>query len=283
MKGTATFLARHAAHLERCALLPTLGSNALAAAWLAHGFSAQPWSDFWQSVELVRFLLVVLGGGLLWLGWSAPRPGKLGPAPAFTWAPPRWLLLGGALLIALAGLTPAILGLLLLALALADRSLAPRAWASPILQGGSRWLFYLAVATTVRSGVNGWAIWGGLVVAAFVAGSAWIIARQTQGEPFDDLPLVLLAAPMVLAWCMNNGPFFQPAALLGTVLVLWLARGLVPLRFARGAPGPAAATLTPAIVLVDWLMVADAPRTSGFLFIPLFLLAMALQRLGRPA
>ena len=201
-------------------------------------------------------------------------------------APPRlrlgWLLLVGSLLIAFAGRTPAILAVMLLAV-VATELVVPRAsLLAPVFQGLARFAVYLAAAATLPSGINGWAIWGGVVLAAFATGVAFVVRQQELRQRFEAAPLLLLAAPLVLTWCMNNGPFSAPALLLGCVLVLWLARGCQRLlRPASGEVACAATELWPALVLVDWLAVADAPRTSALIFVPLFLLAVTLNRLTR--
>ena len=261
--------------LACCAVLPTVWSNCLAGLWLAQGVPVERWADFFRSLDLMRGLLVLLGTSVVFVGWALRREDE-----ARRRLPGLVLLLAGGLLIGLAGRTPAILAIVLLATVAAALTLPRTSLLAPIFQGLARLAVYLAAAATLSTGINGWAIWGGVVMAAFVAGSGYIVRQQELGQRLEFPPWLLLAAPLVLAWVMNNGPARQPALLLGFVLLLWLARsGQRLFRPRSHEPSRAAVELIPALVLVDWLALADAPRTSGFIFLPLFALALVGQRL----
>jgi hypothetical protein len=266
---------RVAAPFARFAVLPTVWSNSLAAAWLAHAEPGTSWGDLLSAPDWPRTVLVVAGASVAYAGTARARPpGDTTPTPDRRLS--LALLLAGGLVMALAGRTPATLALVLVA-ALGGELSSPRtAPLGPVFQGLARLALFLAVAATLPGGINGWVIWGGVVLAAFVAGSGYIVRQQELGQPAQFPPWLLLAAPLVLAWVMNNGPYRQPALLLGAVLVLWLARGAYRLFRPAGRTPGAAGILLPAIVLVDWLAIADAPRTSGLILLPLFALALVL-------
>lgn len=263
----------------RWAVLPTVWSNLLAALWLAQGTAGGPWTDFWRLLDGLRAGLVLAGASLAMLA-AAPDRGEGGNAQRA----PTWWLLVGALLIALAGRTPAVLAVTLMATVIGTRLLPADAWLAPVLQGLTRFVLYLTAAATLPHGWTGWVIWGGVVMAAFVAGIGFIVRQQTLGQRPLLWPGLLLAAPLVLAWVMNNGPYREAAFLVAVVLVLWVVRSGYPLfRSLPVAPPPVGMVLWPSIVLVDWLALADAPRTSTLVMVPLFLLALLLQRSSSPA
>jgi hypothetical protein len=267
------------AQFARFATLPTVWSNCLAAAWLAQGWQLDTWPEFLLAVHWPQFLLVLTGSSLVLTGWEAARGRTQVPADTAgsSFSRPNWVVLAGSLLIAVTGRTPAMLAVVLLALASGDLLLPRASPFGPCFRGLARVSIYLAAAATTVDGISGWPIWGGVVMAAFVVGLEFVVRQQELQQPLEPAPLLLLVSPLVLAWVMNNGTYRMPALLLSAVLVLWLARGLRQLFWpAAGKPAMARVELLPAIVLVDWLAVADAPRTSGLLFLPLFLAAFGL-------
>lgn len=272
------------AGLAGLALLPTVWSNGIAAAWLAGGVAGGGWDEFRGGLEVPRLLLALAGASLVFTGWAVGRKPFLAlPVPeaesVIRWGRALILLVPGGLLMGLAGPLPAVLGLVLIAALAGELAGARAALGGPIFQGLARLALYLAAAAALPEGVNGWVIWGGVVMGVFTAGVGYLARQQELGRPLEFPPWLLLAAPLVLAWVMNNGPYRAPALLLGAVLVLWLARSAHRLLRPREGQPVAARELLPALVLVDWLAMADAPRNSGLLFLPLFALAFVLARL----
>ena len=273
----------------RVADLPTVWSNGLAGWWLGRALQAPTPADVGDAVEPRRLALLLVGTSALYVGWALARAANCAatgdaagagrqPLPAGgLWS--LAFLLPGMLLLALAGRTTAFLALALLATLVAQATL-PRASAlAPPFLGFARLLVYLAAASTTATGINGWSLWGGLALGAYVA-SVELLARQT-GRPgtWELTGCLLLPAPILLALAMNTGPYLEGALLLAGVLGLWAARALQSGIWTQTPSLERAVSgLTAGIVFVDWLAVANAPRTSGFVFIPLFLLTLVLQR-----
>ena len=273
----------------RVAELPTVWSNCLAGWWLGCALQAPTPTEVVAAIEPRRLALLLFGTSALYVGWALLRAANgaaAGEAAAANRDPLRagglWslaFLLPGTLLLALAGRATAFVALALLATLVAQATLARASVLAPPFLGFARLLVYLAAASTTATGVNGWSLWGGLVLGAYVAGVE-LVARQA-GRPgkLDLTGCVLLAAPIALALAMNSGPYLEGAGLLSAVLVLWVGRALqsglwtAPPSLDRTVGG-----LTAGIVLVDWLAVANAPRTSGFVFLPLLFLTLLLQR-----
>jgi hypothetical protein len=273
----------------RVADLPTVWSNCLAGWWLGRALPAPTTAEIMAAIAPGRLVLLLAGTSALHVGWALSRAANceaVGDVAGAGDAPARagglWslaFLLPGTLLLALTGRTTAFVALALLGILVAQAAL-PRASAlAPPFLGAARLLIYLVAASTTATGLNGWALWGGLVLGAYVAGVA-MLARQV-GRPgrLDLTGGLLLPAPILLALAMNSGANREGALLLAGVLGLWTARALQSVVW---PPTPslerAVAGLTAGIVFVDWLAVANAPRASGFVFLPLFLLTLFLQR-----
>lgn len=152
---------------------------------------------------------------------------------------------------------------------------------SPLLLGACRLLLYLAAASAGADGVTGWSVWCGLAVAAYVAGLGYF--KQWVRTPDWEAcgPGLLLACPIILALMMDANAARPAGLLLSAILGLWTIRCLRPLLW---SPLPnvrvAISGLSAGIVFVDWLAVADAPRSLGFVFLALFGAAVLLERLA---
>ena len=267
----------------RISNLPTLWSNCLAGWWL--GGAGNP----------EQLPLLVAGASLLYLGgmflndafdaqydrqYRPERPIPAGDISLTTvW---RWGLivlgLGGASLIFLGRVTGALGVALLLLIVLYNAFHKQLVWA-PILMAACRFLVYVIAASIAANGVTGWALWGGLALAFYIAGLSFLARREaTPGLP-DYWPLLLLAAPIVLALFMNGPGYRLAAGLLGAALAFWVVSALSQSLWSdKPNVGRTVSWLLAGVVLVDWLAVADAPRQIGFVFIGLFLSALLLQR-----
>lgn len=150
---------------------------------------------------------------------------------------------------------------------------------SPVLMGSCRFFLYLTASSCGVSGVTGWAVWAGLALTAYIAGLSYFARRESSGSPLAYWPLLLLYFPCALSLIMNTGAYRQDALLLSLILGLWVARCA---RFTMGPSekqvGRAVSGLLAGIVFVDWLAITDGAGHLGFLFIALFILALAFQR-----
>jgi len=269
----------------RVSNLPTLWSNCLAGWWL--GGAGNP----------ERLPLLVAGASFLYLGgmflndafdaqydrhYRPERPIPAGDIGLTTvW---RWGLivlgLGGAGLILLGRVT-GVLGVALLLLIVLYNAFHKQVVWAPVLMAACRFLVYVIAASTAINSVTGWTLWGGLALACYIAGLSFIARREaTPGLP-GYWPLLLLAAPIVLALFMNGPGYRLAAGLLAAALAFWVAYALRQSMWAAQRNiGRTVSWLLAGIVMVDWLAVADAPRHLGFVFIALFLSALLLQRVA---
>src|SRR5262249_4854193 len=149
----------------------------------------------------------------------------------------------------------------------------------PVLMGACRFLVYLLAASFGTGNANGWPIWCGLALAAYVVGLSFIARRESARGPIQYWPVILLVMPIVLAFFMNPGRSRESAALLSLILGLWMLRCLRPVLTAvQHQIGRTVSGLLAGIVFVDWLAVADMPRNLGLIFLGLFGLALLFQR-----
>ena len=153
--------------------------------------------------------------------------------------------------------------------------------ASPGLLGACRFWVYVIAGAAGAGGLNGWAIFAGAALALYVAGSGHVAQRKNIRGPIPFWPLLLLAAPVVLAMTMNTGSFRLRALWIALVLVLWTAHSIRQI-FLGGEIQVAhtAANLLAGIVFVDWLAVApNCPWWWHLVFPALFALAKSLPKI----
>jgi 4-hydroxybenzoate polyprenyltransferase len=149
--------------------------------------------------------------------------------------------------------------------------------ASPWLMGACRFWVYVIAAAAGADGVNGFAIFGGAALALYVVGLSCVARRESFRGPVPFWPLLLLAAPVILALMLNAGEFRAPALWISAVVALWIVR-CVRIIFLGGEfnVGWIVANLLAGIVLVDWLAVA--PQLPHWLTAAVFLALFGLTK-----
>ena len=158
--------------------------------------------------------------------------------------------------------------------------------AAPWLMGACRFWVYVVAGAAGAWGLDGWAIFGGVALAFYTAGLGYVARRESYRGPVPFWPLLLLAAPILLALAMNAGSFRLRAAWISVVLILWVGRSARTI-FLGGAGSIAiiASNLLAGIVFVDWLAVA--PQISfwpgAVVFLALFGLTKWLQKFAPTA
>ena len=271
--------------LGRVPNLPTVWSNCLAGWWLGGGGNV-------GKLPLLLFGASALCTGGMFLNDafdaefdrqncpSRPIPsGAISRETVWVWS--FGLLAAGALALAMLGKTTGALAPALLACIViydaAHRAIA----ASPWLLGLCRFWVYVIAGSTGVTGVNGWPIWCGAALVIYVAGVGHVAQRENSRRPVPFWPLLLLAAPVLLAMLMNAGEARKSAMLVSLVLVLWVAR-CVRTIFQPGNASVAriVSGLLAGIVFVDWLAVSpQLPHgLSEAVFLVLFGAVLLLQR-----
>ncbi|MEI8288447.1 MAG: UbiA family prenyltransferase [Verrucomicrobiota bacterium] len=271
--------------LGRVANLPTVCSNCLAGWWLGGG------GNYWKlPFLLLGVSLLYIGGAFLNDAFDAEsdhqrRPER--PIPSgkislqLAWRLGFSHLAAGIFLLLFcsqfsAG-TAIILALFIMLYNFSHKFFT----AAPWLLGACRLWIYILAGATGATGLNGWPIMGGAVMTLYIAGASFVVRRDHQHGAIPFRPLLLLAAPALLAMAMNAGSFRLRAIWIAAGFLIW-AGWCVRKRFLDGTSNAAiiTANLMAGIILADWLAVA--PQISfwtGFtVFLSLFGLTKWLQK-----
>jgi len=269
-------------NVSRFAELPTVWSNCMAGWWLA-GAGRQQNLPF----LILGATCLFLGGAFLNDAFDADydrqhrrgRPiatGLISWRTVWRWGV-AWLALGAPIWFWI-GATTGGFGLILVFCIVFYDATHRAITLSPVLQGFCRLLLYMAAAAA-GSGVNGWPVWCGLALTAYVAGLG--IFGQTRPGSVAFWPALLLACPILLALLMDTGSARAGGLLLSAVLALWVIRCLRSVWWSRGDTiNQAVAGLSAGIIFVDWLAVADAPREFSAIFPTLFAATLLFQRIA---
>lgn len=270
--------------LGRTSNLPTVWSNCLAG-WLLGGGG-----------DLNKLILLAAGATLMYLGGmflndafdvefdrlhrvERPIPsGAISLSAVWQWG--LGLLISGALLLIFLGKTTAALAVCLMMWILLYDAVHKLVVFSPVIMAMCRLFLYLVAASTGALGVTGLAIWGSVVLAAYIVGLSYIARRESTEGVIQYWPCLFLVAPVVLAAIINDDVARQGGWLRSAVLVLWIVHCLRTTFWSSDRNvGRTVGGLLAGIVLVDWLAVADAPPELGMVFILLFVSALLFQRL----
>jgi len=271
--------------LGRVSNLPTVWSNCLAGWWLGGG------GNYWKLPFLLLGVSALYTGGMFLNDAfdeefdrqrRAERPIPTGKISAkLVWRFGFGQLVLGIFLLLFCGKAAAGVAILLALFILLYDWTHKFLTASPWLMGACRfWVYVLAGATGV-DGLNGFPIFCGAALAFYVVGLSCVARRESFRGQIPFWPLLLLAAPVILAMTMNAGEFRQSAIWISLVLGLWIIR-CVRTIFSGGEvnAGWIVTNLLAGIVLVDWLAVApQIPRAAGtVVFLALFGLTKWLQK-----
>ena len=270
--------------LGRVSNLPTVWSNCLAGWWLGGG------GNFWKlPFLLVGVSLLYTGGMFLNDAFDEEfdrqrRPER--PIPSgristqLVWRFGFGQLVAGIFLLLFCGQVAAGAAFFLALFILLYNFCHKFFNAAPWLMGACRFWVYVIAGATGAWGLNGWAIFGGLALAFYVVGLSYVARRESYRGPIPFWPLLLLAAPVMLALAMNTGSFRWRAIWISVVLILWVGRSVRTIFLGGiGNVGLIVANLLAGIVFVDWIAIApDCTRWMSLILLALFGLTKWLQK-----
>jgi 4-hydroxybenzoate polyprenyltransferase len=269
--------------LGRVSNLPTVWSDCLAAWWLGGG------GNLWTLVCVSISVSFIYEGGMFLndafdatfdLNHRRTRPipsGAISEREVWQWGF-AWMVLGVAG-VAWLGTTTLVLALSLSACVLAYNAIHKWTPLAPLLMGACRLGVYLVAASAASNGVEGEVIWKGLALAAYVAGLSWLARKESARVEINYLPCILLAAPIFIAGCVDDGPWAGAGMLFSVVLAAWALWALSRSLGRGGANvGFTVSRLLAGIVLVDLLAAAGTSSPWAGLFGVWFVLALLLQR-----
>jgi hypothetical protein len=269
--------------LGRVSNLPTVWTDCLAAWWLGAGGNT-------SKLVCVSISLSFLYEGGMFLNdafdasfdqnhrRTRPIPsGAIREKEVWRWGI-AWMALGIAG-VAWLGTTTLVLALSLSACVVAYNAVHKLTPLAPLLMGGCRLGVYLVAASASAQGVEGEVIWKGLALAVYVAGLSWLARKESTHVELNYWPFVLLAAPIFIAGCIDDGPSARAGLTFSVVSAAWT---IWALSRSMGSGGPnigfTVSRLLAGIALVDLLAVAGVNSPWVVLFGAWFALALLLQR-----
>jgi len=150
---------------------------------------------------------------------------------------------------------------------------------SPVIMALCRFFLFLAAASTGEEGVGGLAVWTALALACYIVGLSYVAKSESTRGPVKYWPCLLLCAPLLLAWLVNQGEYKSRAVFLCLVVGLWIIRNLQFTYWsAEKNIGRTVSGLLAGIVLVDLLGLGPLSFLTSLLFLFLFSAAMVFQR-----
>jgi 4-hydroxybenzoate polyprenyltransferase len=269
--------------LGRASNLPTVWSNCLAGWYLGGGG------------YMSGFILLCLGATCLYTGGmflndafdvefdrqhrsERPIPSgaiSLGEVWGFGVG---WLVLGAVLLAFFGWPTAILTGLLVVSILVYDAVHKAIAF-SPFLMALCRFFLFLTAASASDEGVTGLAVWSSLALALYIVGLSYVAKSESARGPLRYWPCLLLAAPLLLAYLVNQGEYKPRSLMLSALLLFWILRNL---RFTywpgkRNIPRTVSGLLA-GIVLVDLLALAGGDIFMLLIFTVLFAATLVFQR-----
>jgi 4-hydroxybenzoate polyprenyltransferase len=272
--------------LGRVSNLPTIWSNCLAGWWLGGG------GNFWKLPFLfLGVSLLYTGGTFLNDAFDADfdrqrrseRPIPTGKISVdLVWRCGFGQLVAGIFLVLFCGQLAAGAAFFLAVCILLYNFSHKFFTASPWLMGACRFWVYIIAGAAGVNGLNGWPIFCGLALACYVVGLSYVARRESFRTAIPHWPLLLLAAPIILAMLMNAGGYRLAAVWVSLLLGFWIIRCAHTI-FLGGEinAGYIVTNLLAGIVLVDWLAVFPLEPhriVTMIIFLSLFGLTQWLQK-----
>lgn len=269
--------------LGRVSNLPTVWTNCLAGWWLG------------GAGHIVSLVLLCIGATFVYIGgmylndacdtefdrkYRTERPipsGVISASEVWTWAI-GYLVIGTGMMVALGADTAVYTVLLLLCVIVYDVIHKQFAHA-PVIMAGCRFFLLLAAASIGDEGVTGLAAWSAVVLAAYIVGLSYLARQESTPGLLRFWPCILLAAPLVLAWIVNDGDYRGMGILFSVCLIGWVARSLWYSYYLRPPRiGKTISGLLAGIVLVDLLAILGGTLPVMIAMVVLFVAALIFQK-----
>ncbi|HSH95389.1 MAG TPA: UbiA family prenyltransferase [Roseimicrobium sp.] len=258
-------------------------SNCLAA-WLLGGGGA-----------LDRFVLLCIAATLMYVGgmyWNDAfdvafdrkhRPERPIPSGTITEREVWWMggvMIGaGFLMLATLGAGVARCGLMLMGSIILYDAVHKRTVFSPLIMAACRFFLFLAAGAAAVNGIDGWVLWSASVLAIYIVGLSYIAKVESDAGPLGYWPMYLLAAPLILSFFMNDGPYRAHGLILAAPLLFWVLKSLrCVIAVQPPQIGAAVGGLLAGICLVDLAAVGSSSPVILSAFFGLFLASRIFQR-----
>ena len=150
---------------------------------------------------------------------------------------------------------------------------------SPVIMAACRFFLVLAAFDASGNPWQGYALWPAFALAAYIIGLTYVAKRESTGGVISFWPCLLIVAPILLSYLVNNGRYFWLGILTSLVLAAWIVYCLqFVLRTDKVQIFKTVSGLLAGIALVDMVaIVGQDPYWLGIMFL-LFLSALLFQR-----
>jgi len=153
---------------------------------------------------------------------------------------------------------------------------------APLIMALCRYLLFLAAGSAATGGIVGGTVWSGLVLGVYVIGLSYVARCEAGVGMVGRWPILLLAAPVILAGFVNPPYTWGRSGVLMPVVLfmLWTGRSVAQLARSPGAEGIRATVsgLLAGLVWVDVVAVLPDAWPWGGVFLAFFGLCLVLQR-----
>ena len=269
--------------LGRISNLPTVWSNCLVG-WLMGGVVG------W---DVLAWLC--LGGTLLYVGgmylndafdagfdrqFRKERPIPSGQVKEKTVWLLGWAQMGvGFFCLVIGAQVSWIIGLLLLGSIILYDAVHKHFPFSPVIMAACRFFLVLAAFDASGNPWRGYALWTALALASYIIGLTYVAKRESPGGVIAFWPCLLIIAPILLSFLMNNGRFFWAGIGASAVLLVWIVYCLqFVMRRRQIQIFKTVSGLLAGIALVDMVaIVGQHPYWMGIMLL-LFVSAILFQR-----
>ena len=211
--------------LGRTSNLPTVWSNCLAGFLLGGGTR---WAVFgWLCLGTT---LLYMGGMFLNDAFDASfdrqhRPERPIPSGRISeksvWRMGCALLAAGTLCIFWMSRVTLVLAVVLVGCILIYDAIHKAINFAPILMAACRF-FLILVAASAGAGVSGLAIWSALALACYIIGLSYLARKESTRGTLRSWPGLLLGAPVLLAFLVNDATYRRTAGYLSLLFLVWV-------------------------------------------------------------
>lgn len=269
--------------LARASNLPTVWSNCLAG-WVLGGGG-----------DPLACLVLCLGASFLYIGGmylndafdeefdrmhrkERPIPsGAIGVSEVWGYGL-GWLGAGAILLFGFGKVTVFLTLLLILFIILYD-AIHKMIDFSPVIMAACRFFLFLVAASTGVKGVTGLALWCSIALALYIIGLSYVAKSESNRGPLRYWPCCCLAAPLLLAFLVNDEPGGRKGVVLSLIFFGWVIRCLRSTFWTSERNiGRTVSGLLAGIVLVDLLALFGGSPLVGLLLVLFFGCALLFQR-----
>ena len=150
---------------------------------------------------------------------------------------------------------------------------------SPVIMAACRFFLVLAAFDAAGNPWQGYALWTSFALASYIVGLTYVAKRESTGGVISFWPCLLIAAPILLSYLVNNGRYIWWGIGTSVVLLFWIVYCLRFVMFTRKIQVfKTVSGLLAGIALVDMVAIVGQPPFWMGIMLLLFVSALLFQR-----